>query len=73
MANEPRGALTRLQEDTKLAYSTIINAVRPKRPVGATAAKLISDATGGAVSIEELVRSHEAVAESADSSPPSAA
>lgn len=75
IAAQPRGVLTRLQDITKLAYSTIHNAAEatPRRPVSAKAARKLSDATGGVVSIEEIIRAHETGVERPDSVPPSAA
>lgn len=51
-----RGAITRLAEATGLTYQTVWNHVHEKCANGAErpTAKLISAATGGAVSIDEL-------------------
>lgn len=48
------GAISRLQRETGLAYSTIFRAAHDRKPVRFATAKLLSEATNGAVSVEEL-------------------
>lgn len=49
VGKEPKGALTRLQLETKLAYTTILRAVNGE-VVSAKTARKLSEATRGEVS-----------------------
>jgi hypothetical protein len=54
VAREGRGTLERLRDQTKLAYTTLYRAKRREPIKTWEAAKAISIATGGVVSIPEL-------------------
>ena len=52
--NQGRGELSRLARETGLAYTTVFGAAQGRRLKSYARAKLLSDATGGAVTIAEL-------------------
>lgn len=54
VAKQGRGALTRIQESTGLAYSTVLHAVGGN-PIEYATAKKISAATGGEVTVADLL------------------
>lgn len=54
VTREGRGALSRIQRETGLAYTTVFRAARGRAIKKYEVARRISAATGGAVSVEEL-------------------
>lgn len=56
---QPRGTLKRLERDAGVGYMTLMRAMRGDLIATYAVAKRISDATGGAVSIDELCEAEE--------------
>jgi hypothetical protein len=53
---QPKGVLTRLARDSGLAYTTVFFVAHGGSVKTLDTARKLSDATGGAVSVEELCR-----------------
>ena len=72
VSKQPRGVLKRIEREANVGYTTLHRLMRGERIDSYSLAKRVSDATEGAVTVDDLCEASSAVAPDVPASAPAA-